>query len=611
MTGHERDRIVRIGGASAFFLDSATAVPQLLRDGNLDYLIFDYLAEGSMAMFAALAAADPTKGYGWDFLTTHAVPHLRDIMGQGIRIVANAGGLNPRGLAAAVREAAAQLGLRPRIAFVEGDDLRKRADMLRQRGCVDMVSGAPLPERVGSLNAYLGALPIARALDRGADIVLTGRVVDSALVLGPLIHEFGWAPDDYDRLAAGTLAGHLLECGPQVTGGTFTDWRAVPDWAEIGYPIGECHADGSLVVTKPAGTGGLVSIGTVAEQLLYEVADPQCYFVPDVTCDFSAVTLEQVGPDRVRVAGARGLPPTASYKICGTWQDGWRATAYQPIIGLEAAAKAERQAAALLKRTGTMLRERNFGDWRRRHVELLGTEASQGERRTAADSREVICKIVVDHDDRAGAELFAREQASAISAMSVGTAIGFGTAVTPLIRLFSSLIDKAELSITLTVEDDSETIAVPLSGGFTPEAIERPSPPREPTDTSATVVPLIDLAWARSGDKGNLFNVAVIARTPAFLPYIRAALTPPAVAAWYRHFGPSRVDRYDVPGCHALNFVVHDALDGGINSSPRLDAAAKGMAQLLLSFPVPVSAALAASLDRHAAQPGPDFADKP
>lgn len=598
------DKIVRIGGASGAFVDSAIAVPQLLTAPELDYLIFDYLAEGSMGIFGKLMAMNPESGFMTDFVDVHIGPHLAEIKSRGIKVVANAGGLNPRGLAALLMRKAAELNVPLTVATVEGDDLRGRVDELKGEGIRDMFSGAPFPERIGSINAYLGGFPIAASLAKGADIVVTGRVVDSALVLGPLIHEFGWKPGDHDLLAAGTVAGHLLECGAQVTGGTFTDWRDVPGWENTGYPIGECRADGTLVMTKPPGTGGLVSIGTVAEQLLYEVSDPQAYFVPDVVCDFSQVRLEQVGPDRVRVSGAKGYPPSSTYKVCVTYDDGWRSVALAPIIGIEAAAKARRMAAAVLERTRLMLRARNLADWRLTHVEVLGTEAGFGERGRVQDSREVICKIVVEHEDRRAAELFWREQNSAIMNMSVGTSVGLATSLPqalPVTKLFSFLIDKARVPATIAIGDRAEAAPVPTEGGFHPGQIERPRPPAEPArEAGWPTVPLIALAWARSGDKGNLFNVAAIARRPDYLPYIRAALTPEGVAGWYRHFlaEPSRaqVDRYDVPGIHALNFVVHDSLAGGINSSPRLDTAAKGMAQQLLEFPVPVPPSIAAEV---------------
>ena len=594
------DKVVRIGGASAFIIDSATATPQLLGEQSLDYLVYDYLAEGSMGMLARFQAADPGGGFAPDFIGVHIGPHLPEILRRGIKVVANAGGLNPKACAQALRRAAAELGLAPRIAVVEGDDLRGRMDDLRAAGHVDMASGAPLPQTALSANAYLGGFPIAHALDRGADIVITGRVVDSALALGPLIHEFGWRADQHDLLAAGTLIGHLIECGCQVTGGTHTDWRDVTDWSNVGFPIAECRADGECVITKPKGTGGLVSVGTVAEQLLYEVGDPRAYIVPDAVCDFSGVTLQPAGPDRVRVAGARGRPPTSTYKVCVVYDDGWRATALQPIIGLDAAAKARRQADALIERTSRMLRGQNLGEWTRTHVEVLGAEASYGPRARAEGVREVICRIVADHPDPRGAALLARENHAATTAMSVGTSIGLATTVTPIPHLVSFLLPKDQVRATVTLDGDVRDVVVEVGGGFDPKTLPAPlEPPPPPFAGERSSLPLVALAWGRSGDKGDLFNVGVIARRPDYLPYIRAALTPEAVAGWFAHCfaDPARrvVDLYEAPGFHALNFVVREALGGGITSSPRLDPVAKGMAQQLLEFPIPVPGALAAA----------------
>jgi hypothetical protein len=593
------DKIVRIGGATAFRADSAMAVPQLLQAG-VDYLVFDNLAEGSIGAFGQMAARDPSGGYASEFADIYVLPWLGEMLAKGVKVITNAGALNPRSCADAMEQAAATLGLKPRIAFVEGDDLRSRAEEFRAAGYHDMFSGAPFPDRpLTSVNAYIGAFPIAAALAKGADIVVTGRVVDSALTLGPLIHEFGWSFDDLDLLAAGTVAGHLLECGTQATGGTFTDWREVPDWANIGYPIGECRADGSFTMTKPSGTGGLVSVGTVAEQLLYEVSDPAAYFVPDVTVDFTGVELEQTGPDRVLVTGARGRPPTATAKVCVTYEDGWRAIAIQPIMGIDAPAKAERQAAALFERTRTMLRARNLGDLKRTHVELLGAEATYGGRGRRHDTREVILRMIADHDERAGAEIFAREQLSAITTMSVGTSIGLGGSVAPILNLFSFLLPKDQVQATMTIGSVTESVAVPTGGGFTPREVS-PAPLPPEILGERVEVPLIRLAYGRSGDKGDLFNIGVIARRPDYLPHIRAALTPDAVAAWFAHaFSDKtrpRVDRFEVRGIHALNFVLHDALAGGITASPRLDKVAKAMAQQLLEFPVPVPRAVAERL---------------
>lgn len=587
-------KVVRIGGACGALNDSAMAVPQLLSAPGLNYLIFDYLGEGAMALFSRMKAADPASGFMPDFLTVHIGPHLRDLKERGVRVIANAGGMNPVGLARMIETHAAGIGLDLKVAAVCGDDIMDLMPDLQRDGARDMFTGQPLPERVTSANAYLGALPIAEALARGADIVVTGRVVDSALALGPLMHEFGWSEHDHDLLAAGTIAGHLLECGAQATGGTFTDWQDVPDWANIGFPIGECHADGSIVITKPPGTGGLVSVGTVAEQLLYEVGDPHCYFVPDVTCDLSGVTLEQAGQDRVRVTGARGYPPTDSYKVSVTYDDGWRCISLQPIIGMDAAAKARRQAEAILERTGRMLRERGLADWSNVHVEVVGAEASYGPHARPVETREVIAKIVVDHPEMAATDMFWREQSAAIMNMAVGTAVAPVLATprsVPVSRHASILIDKARVTPLVVMGGASSRVAVPVEGGFDPGAVVRPA--EDGLEAAGTAeVPLVRLAWARSGDKGNLFNVGVIARRPEFLPCLRAALTTDAVRNWYAHLfadrAAARVERFDVPGIHALNFIVHEAQGGGITASPRLDPAAKSLAQLLLEMPVKV-----------------------
>ncbi|SFR91501.1 acyclic terpene utilization AtuA family protein [Sphingomonas jatrophae] len=586
-------RVIRIGGGSAYFADSAHGVPQLLAAGGLDYLVFDYLAEGSMGMLGRLRRADPPVRYPADFLNVHVGPYLHEIARQKIKVVANAGALDPLGLAQALEARIAAEGLSLTVAAVTGDELIDRVEQLR--GQADMFTGAPFPDGVLTCNAYLGGFPIAAALGAGADIVVTGRVVDSAIVLGPLIHEFGWGQSDHDLLAAGTLAGHLLECSTQITGGTFTDWRAVESWETIGFPIGECHSDGSVVITKPEGSGGLVSVGTVAEQLLYEVSDPADYVVADVSCDFSEVRLEQQGPNRVRVSGAKGRPRTPFLKASVTHEAGWRAVGYQPIIGEEAGAKARRQGEALFARARALLRARNMADFTETEALVIGEEASFGAHARVQGAREVILKMTADHPSPEGAGLFAREQASGISTMSVGTGINIATSVLPLTGIFAFLLPRGEVEPTVTYGGRSWT--VPTGTGETTAPAVHPVPVPERTDEEMTQADLIRLAWGRSGDKGSLFNLAVIARDPAYLPWIAAAMTPEAVGDWYRHFSPDGqpldVDLYCAPGLNALNFVVRNSLDGGILRGKGLDPAAKGMAQVIMRFPVAIPTALA------------------
>ncbi|WP_226016559.1 acyclic terpene utilization AtuA family protein [Novosphingobium sp. FKTRR1] len=602
MADNRAGKVVRIGGASGALNDSAIAVPGLLTVPDLDYLAFDYLGEGAMGLFRRMKLADPASGFLPDFVDIHVGPFLAELKARNIRVIANAGGMNPAGLAELIRARGRELGLDLRIATVTGDDVEHLVPELRAEGLRDMYNTMPLPGGDLGIHAYLGAFPIARALDAGADMVITGRVVDSALILGPLIHEFGWTAQDHDLLAAGTVAGHLLECGAQATGGTFTDWQDVPDWANIGFPVGECHADGSMIITKPDGTGGLVTVGTIAEQLLYELGDPQAYIVPDVVCDFSGVTLEQVGENRVRVSGAKGYPATDSLKVCATYDAGWRSVALIPVTGIDAVAKAQRQAAALLERTGRMLDERGWGGWSTTHVEVIGTETAYGPRAQALFPREVLLKIVVDHQSPAACALFGREQTTAIMNMAVGTSIAPIIAAPrafPLTGMFFGLIARDRATAQVRIEGDDVSFVDPVTAGFASDLISRPSRPA-PVEAGSVEVPLIRLAWARSGDKGRLFNVAVIARQPAFLPFIRAVLTEQAVADWYRHLfddpAYARVEAWDVPGCHAINFVAHDAQGGGINLSPRFDAAAKSMAQHLLEMPVRIPADMARAL---------------
>jgi hypothetical protein len=585
---------VRIGAVSATFVDSRIAMPQLLGSGEaLDFLVFDCLAEGVVGTLAR-NMANGQPGYVADFVDAQIAPYLTQLAEQGIRVIANAGGQDPVACAEALRAKIREAGVTLKVASVSGDNLTARADALVTAVTRDMFDGSSVAERLReadrllSLNAYTGAFPIAAALDAGADIVVTGRAVDSATTLGALIHAFDWREEDYDLLAAGTLVGHLIECTTQLTGGTFTDWQDVPDWANIGFPIATCHADGTAILSKPDGTGGLLSPATVAEQMLYEVSDPQHYRVPDVTCDFSAVTAEQVGPDQVRVAGARGLGRPEQLKCTLTWDQGWRAVALAPIIGHQAAQKARRVAEALFARVSTLARDRQLPAFSVLHHDVIGG--------TGPGPSTAVCRMVADNPDPRGAQLFAREQSSIMTNMAVGLTAPLGTTVRPVSCIASFTLPRDE--VTLSVECEGKPVAFdPVDTGAEPAA-EVPAAPPAPVDAEpALTVPLVSLAWARSGDKGDLFNVGVIARRPEFLPYLYAALTPDAVERHYAGMlgasGPLSVDRFSVPGVHALNLVVNSSMKGGMLASPALDPAAKGMAQLLLDFPIPVSPAIA------------------
>ena len=598
MTG----RTVRIGCASGFWGDTPEAVGQLVTKGDIDYLVFDYLAESTMSLLARARTKSPEAGYAPDFVQAVA-PLLPELKRKGIKVVANAGGVNPRGCREALAKAAAAAGIDISIGVVLGDDLLGRADEIRARDVTEMFSGAPFPAKPMSMNAYLGARPIAAALDAGAEIVVTGRCADSAVALGPLMHEFGWKDDDWDKLSQGSLAGHLIECGPQGTGGNFTDWREVPGWDDMGMPIVEVSEDGSFIMTKTPDTGGLVVPASVGEQMLYEIGDPQRYVLPDVICDWSQVTLEQVGPDRVTVKGARGLGRTDSYKVSATHADGWRAITTLTLAAIDAPAKAERVAEAILTRCRRIFRDRNLGDFRQVSVEVLGAEAAYGAN-ARARTREVVLKIGVTHDDRDALNIFAGE----IAPMAVSSAQGLTgffagrPKVQPVVRLFSFLQDKADTPIAVEVDgkDVPVTIAaeaVRLDASSAAAVEGREAGPR------AVMVRLVELAWGRSGDKGNIANIGVIARKPGYLPYIRSALTEETVKDYFAHLCNGPVERFELPGIHALNFLLHDSLGGGGIASVRIDPQGKGFAQMLLDIQIPVPADLAARDGLNASNP--------
>jgi hypothetical protein len=593
---------VRIGCGCGFWGDSAAGPAQLVRSGAIDFLVLDYLSEITLSLLARARRKRPELGYTSDFVSEVMRPLAAEIAARRIRVIANAGGVNPRGCGAAVQKLLQELGVPLSVAVVSGDDLSGELEELRSAGITDSESGGPLPAQVLSANAYLGAFPIATALDAGADIVITGRCADSALALAPLIHRFGWTGQQLERLAMGSLAGHVLECGPQATGGIVTDWRAVAaDWADMGYPIAECSADGTFILTKPQGTGGLVNAANVAEQIVYEVHDPARYVLPDVVCDFSRVRLEDLGNHRVRVSNARGLPPTSSYKASLTYPDGYRCTATLLIVGADAVQKAQQVAAAILARTRRMFSERRWSDFRATSVEILGSEAMYGPHARQLASREVILKIAVAHAEEPPLELFAREIFPSATSMAQGITgfAGGRPAVQPIVRLASCLVPKERVhpQIEIGSRDGTRTLTMPPA----PPAIPPLQPPSAdsvswgaraaaaaPRTGPSVEVPLLRLAHGRSGDKGDIANIGILARRPAFVPLLAQALTPQVVRGFLAHLVEGEVERYDWPGLDGWNFVLHRALGGGGVASLRYDPQGKSYAQILMDLPVRV-----------------------
>jgi hypothetical protein len=430
---------VRIGNGCGFWGDNLDAPLRLAQAGRLDYLTLEYLAELTMSILAVQKAKDAGAGFATDFLGVldRLAPVLK--AQPGLKVVTNAGGMNPRACAAKAKELLAKAGVARRVAVVSGDDLLPRLDELFAAGHAlnHLDGGAPLTDirdRVVSANAYLGAKPIADALRQGAEVVITGRVADASLTVGPAAHEFGWGfgQADLDRLAAGTVAGHLIECGAQATGGLWINADESTRLAEVGYPIAEVAEDGTFTLTKPEGTGGAVNVETVSEQLLYEVADPANYLTPDVVADFTTVRLAQAGPDAVAVAGGTANGVTDTYKVSVAYRDGFMSTGTLVIAGPNAAQKARRSGALIIEK----LKQAGF-TFAESRVEALGAgDCVPGVVTANFDPPEVVLRVAVRDPRRAAVERFTKEFAPLVTSGFPGTT-GYTTGRPPVREVFA------------------------------------------------------------------------------------------------------------------------------------------------------------------------------
>ena len=583
---------VKIGCWAAFWGDTDQAVAQLLTVPDLDYLVSDYLSEITMALLARAYAKDPSAGYVGDAVTA-LKPVLGEIARRGIKVVTNAGALNPAACAQALRALIQEAGLDLRVAAVCGDNLLSRADEIVSGASKDMFTGETIPPGLGSLNVYVGAFPIAQALDEGAHIVVAGRCVDAAVVLGPLIHEFGWKPDDYDRLSAGALAGHIIECGPQCTGGNHTDWQRVPGWDDMGYPIARVTPDCVIEISKPDGTGGLISPATVGEQILYEIGDPGAYLLPDVTCDWRQVQVVQSGPNLVRVTNAKGSTPTTTYKATCTVTDGFRVMATAMFAGMEASGRARRAAHAAVSRASRLMREAGFEDPSETSIEVIGAGTTSGEL-ALRPADEVVVKVGLRHPDKRALEIFAREFVTlALVAQGMTGLFSGRPSVSPVFKVLHLLVPKSDVPLMLDWGDRSQPLDVALGSSDAVIATPPMSEPEAagPPSSTEITVPLRALAWARSGDKGDKANIGVIARRPEFLSILRDQVTCARVAQLFAHYLQGPVQRWELPGQNAINLLLDAVLGGtGGTSTLRYDPQGKSYAAMLLAMPVRVPA---------------------
>ena len=582
------DKSIRIGCASAFWGDTSSAAYQLINKGNLNYLVFDFLAEVTMSILARAKMKNPDMGYTPDFINQIA-PHLTEIKKKNIKVISNAGGINLEACRDALKIEAEKLNIDLKIILVRGDNIIERKQELQNMNIRDIDNGETLPDEILSMNGYLGATPIQEALANGADIVITGRCVDTALVLGPLMHEFNWGAKDYNLLAAGSLAGHIIECGAQCTGGNFTDWHLIDKFENMGFPIVEVQTNGNFVVSKPEGTGGLVNFGTVAEQFLYEIGDPNAYILPDVVCDFSKVKIKEIGHNQVSVSGSKGLAPSETYKVSTTYKDGFRVAATLVIGGKNALKKSEIVSEAILSKTNKILDQKGIDGIKETSISILGTDSIYAPKERAVESREVVLRVMAIHDIKEALVIFSREIAQASTGMVSGVMnfLGGRPSVSPSIKLYSFLLDKSFFKIELDIDGFLTPANITLDGSYKYNESDNNEIIYEDIETDFSV-PLQQLAFARSGDKGDHANIGVIARKPIYLPYIRNGLKPEIIADYFSHLLNGEINIWDVPGISGLNILLRNSLGGGGMSSLRIDPQGKAYAQQLLEIQIPV-----------------------
>lgn len=548
---------VRIGNCSGFYGDRVGAMREMLTGGELDYLTGDYLAELTMLILGRDKMKNPERGYAKTFLI-----QLEDCLGlahdRGVRIVANAGGLNPGGLADAVRALAERLGIPAKVAHVEGDDLLPRSAELGFAGVL-------------TANAYLGAWGIVDCLNAGADVVITGRVTDASVVVGPAAAHFGWHRDDYDRLAGAVVAGHVIECGTQTTGGNYSFFTEIPDMHHLGFPLAEVHDDGSSVITKHPGTGGAVSVGTVTAQLLYEIGGAR-YANPDVTARFDSITLTDEGADRVRISGVLGEPPPPSLKVSLNGIGGFRNSATFVLTGLDIEAKAHlvrTQLEADLTVTPAEL------EWT-----LARTDTADADTEQAASAL-LTCVVRDPEPDTVG-----RRFTSAAVELALGSYPGFHTTTPPgdgqVYGVFTPGYVPAGEVQHVAVRPDGTRTAIPAAAETLELAdTEIPALPEPLAPGSTRRLPLGTIAGARSGDKGGAANIGVWVRTADQWRWLAHHLTADALRELLPETKELAVTRHLLPKLRAVNFVIEGILGKGVAYNARFDPQAKGLGEWL------------------------------
>ncbi len=578
MTTHDRigaDKVI-IANCSGFFGDRLSAAKEMVTGGPIDFLTGDYLAELTMAILFRTKMKDPNGGYVPTFLR-----QMEQVMGEcldrKIRVVSNAGGLNPRGLASELRKIADQLGLKPRIAYIEGDDLMPRLAELQAAGeaFTHLDKGIALAESKAmtiSANAYLGCWGIVKALEEGADIVVGGRIADASVVVGPAAYWFGWKRDDWDRLAGASTAGHIIECGAQATGGNFSFIEEVPDFRRVGFPMAEIHGDGSFVITKHPGTGGLVSVDTVKAQLLYEISEPR-YLTPDAVARFDTIDISQEGPNRVKIQGVKGEPPTPTAKVCINTLAGYRNSMTVILTGLDIDKKARILEEALFDAIGG-----------RDQFRVCNMELIRSDKEDPATNEQAFAYLritVLDPDQKKADKI-----SSKVVELALANIPGFtGTAPpakgTPAIVYWPALVSGRLITQKVVVGEQEFMVEYvqPVAGilAAEPAKVDIPAVPGGKT----VKVAFGRIFATRSGDKGGNANLGVWARSAEAYAFLRDYLSVDRLQELLADLKGYSIDRYELPNLLAVNFYIHGILGEGAAASLRMDPQAKTLGEYL------------------------------
>lgn len=578
---------IRIGNAGGYWGDDPDALKNQVLGGELDFITIDYLAEITMSIMNKQKLRDPSLGYARDFLK-HLEPVFEEVVKRKIKIITNAGGVNPVALADKLEELALSKGLKGvKIAVVEGDNILDSINKLAEQGVdfSNMETGESyelIKGKVLSANLYFGAAPVVEALKQGADIVITGRVTDTGITLAPMIYSFGWDPSDYDKLAAGIVAGHILECGAQSTGGNFTDWEKVPSFEKIGYPIAEVFEDGTFVITKHESLDGMVTVDTVREQLVYEMGDPKNYITPDVIADFSTINLEQIGENRVKVSGVKGYPPTDLLKVSISYEDGFKSSGAIIISAPDARKKAEKFAEIFWKRVGL-----EFED---SLTEFVGLNACHYHLAHLQEANEILLRFSVRDHDKSKFERFRRKlPALILSGPSAVAVTGGAPQIQNVVSYWPALVPQDISKWKVFVFEKGDKIFEKegkweSTGGEVRELKDKTEFDGEKFKNQKTrKVLLREIALARSGDKGDTCNIGLIARSALAWEFIGWKITEGFVKDLFGEIVKGRVERFEVKNLNAFNYLLHNSLGGGGTKSLRIDAQGKTLAHALLN----------------------------